>query len=162
MTDLFRARASALASSITGVVVLISICAGCSGSGQDRSAAALCKTFQSQALALHEKYATADAQVKSPSTSSYLRGLFALFQSPSDMIELFAKLDAVAPSDIEPRIASVETALKQELSAGGQTLSDPLSALGSGLATAMSSEGDFEAVNAYINQHCDLSFERSN
>lgn len=141
------------------MLVLPFLTSGCLGMGDKRSVKAFCDTFKTQAIALHTKYAQADQSIKGGGVG-YLTGLLTLVQSTGDMVVMFDALDKVAPDDIEPDVAQVLDSMKQAETNNNNALSNPLGALGSGILIALQSGGAYNAVNSYIGQHCDLSFEQ--
>lgn len=135
--------AAVLAAGITVTVVVIHVTAG-----PARSAASFCNVYFQQK---HQYLATYDSHNYS---NDPLGGLLNAIGAMSDWVPMFEKLDAVAPPDIEPDVATVVDSLKQEQQAAGQELSNPLSALGSGLTAALMSSASWNHLDQYIQQNC--------
>jgi hypothetical protein len=69
-------------------------------------------------------------------------------------VPIFEALQQNSPPDIEPQVANIVDSLKQEEQDAGNELSNPLSALASGLMTSLESSGSWQQVSNYIDQHC--------
>jgi hypothetical protein len=138
--------------------VLVASAVLLTGCGSDRSVAAFCSTFQSQATALHAKYTAADQAEQGGSEDGALGGLLTLAQAPGDFTVMFTALDQHAPSDIEPSVAEVLDSLKQSQEA--MSSGNVVGMLVGGLSASLSSGGAWQSVNDYIQQNCDLSFEK--
>lgn len=120
------------------------------GCGQDRSAAAVCKVWDRDGLALHDRLASVDA-------SKDLGGALAeIAGSPGRLADLMDRLAAVAPKDVEPAFAGLGAALRKSSDNAGAGAGNPLGALAGGLALAISSQGDVETVNGFLAQHCGI------
>jgi hypothetical protein len=135
--------AAVLAAGITVTVVVIHVTAG-----PARSAASFCNVYFQQK---RQYLTTYDSRNYS---NDPLGGLLNAIGAMSDWVPMFEKLDAVAPPDIEPDVATVVDSLKQEQQAAGQELSNPLSALGSGLTAALMSSASWDHLDQYIQQNC--------
>lgn len=135
--------AAVLAAGITVTVVVIHVTAG-----PARSAASFCNVYFQQK---RQYLTTYDSRNYS---NDPLGGLLNAIGAMSDWVPMFEKLDAVAPPDIEPDVATVVDSLKQEQQAAGQELSNPLSALGSGLTAALMSSASWDHLNQYVQQNC--------
>ena len=135
--------AAALAVTITVTVVIVHAV-----SAPTRSAASFCQVYFQQ----KKQYLTTyDSQGYK---NDPLAGMLNAMSAMSDWVPMFEKLDAVAPPDIEPDVANIVDSLKKEEDAAGEELSDPLGALGSGLAAAMMSTASWDHVDQYIAQNC--------
>jgi hypothetical protein len=56
--------------------------------------------------------------------------------------------------EIEPQVANIVNALKQEQQEAGNAASNPLRALVSGLMTSLESSGSWQQVSNYAQAHC--------
>lgn len=122
--------------------------AGCLGDG--RSAEAACEVWETDGLALHDRFEQNADQV-----SSDLPGALAeIAGSPGRIATLLDKMAAVAPTDVEPAFAHLAAALRQTGQTAADGVSNPLGALASGLALALTSQGDVDAVNGFLAEHC--------
>lgn len=119
--------------------------------GTTRSAAAVCHVFATDGVAFHDHY----QHVADSMNSSNVFGSIAdLASVPGRMAELLSKMDAVAPKDVEPAFASLASTFQQMASSEAQGALHPLSGLASSLALALTSQGAFDEVNAYLTKHC--------
>lgn len=145
---------------VVGVLLLVPLSA-CGHT--KRSPEALCDVFRKESIRLHDKY---ESQMSAANgQGDPLAGLFAgvgsLLQAQGDMVVMFERLDRVAPDDIEPDVAAVRDAFKQQAEAMRNAASNPLGAFGAGLLGAIQSSGSWEQVDTYVTKHCDLSFQNS-
>jgi hypothetical protein len=140
---LWSVIAGVLAAGITITVVVVHATAG-----PTRSAAAFCSVYFQQK---HQYLATYDSR---DYRNDPLAGLLNAIGAMSDWVPMFEKLDAVAPSDIEPDVATIVDSLKKEQDAAGQELSNPLGALGSGLTAALMSSASWNNLSQYIQKNC--------
>jgi hypothetical protein len=120
--------------------------AGCGGSS--RSVSAYCKTFYGQGSALRQQWLQADQQT----SADPLDALGQIFAAPQELANFFNRLDAVAPSDIEPDVKLIG----QTFSAEASSLSsgNVIQSLASGLVSSVTSEGAFNAVNQWTLTNC--------
>ena len=152
-------KTAAILTGVLATALTLSGCMGSSSSEPTRSKAAFCATFKKQAIALHDKYESADQAASDGTSLGMLSGFSSIVQAPGDMVVLFDSLDKAAPNDIEPSVAEVLNSLRKMQDAQKDALTNPLSALGSGLVSALTSGGAYQQVNDYITANCDLSFE---
>ena len=98
-----------------------------SASGMPRSVEASCDTFESETDRLAEKYETRSAGLQQQGDA--LVGLLGTFGSAveglGDAVLLYGRLEAVAPSDIQPEVAAVRDAPQGRVDALGRTATDP-------------------------------------
>jgi hypothetical protein len=143
----------------TAMTTIVLISAACSSSGSNRSVAAFCGSFKAQAIQLRVKY---QMQAASAQGTDPLSGLVSLtgnlLEAQGDLVVLFARLDQVAPSEIEPDVAAVRDGLKQQADAVRNAGTDPLGAFAGGFISALQSRGSVNSVESYLKSNCDLSF----
>jgi len=135
--------AAFLAAGVTVTVVVVNVT-----SGPTRSAAAFCAVYFQQKHQYLSTYASHNYQ------NDPLGGLVNAIGAVSDWVPMFEKMDAVAPPDIEPDVQNIVDSLKQQEQQAGQAVSNPLSALGSSLVTAMMSSASWDHVSQYVEQNC--------
>jgi hypothetical protein len=150
-------RANAWLGLLVAVVIMATACSG----GTTRSVAAFCQTFQSEATRFHAKY---QAQARASSQTDPLSGLLtatgSLVQAQGDLAVLFDRLEQVAPGEIEPDVAAVRDAFRQQAEALRQAGGDPIGALSAGLVGGLQASGSVDRVQTYLQRHCDLSFQK--
>jgi hypothetical protein len=112
----------------------------------DRSVATYCQTFYSEGEQVQQEYQPTG------NTGDPLAALGNLISAPSQLATLFAKLQAVAPSDIEPDVAQLQQALQQE--ANSEDSGDLLGGLVQGIALGASTQQAENNVNAWTLKHC--------
>ncbi len=144
---------------IIGLVAAIACAAACA-SGPERSTASFCRTFEREAVALHDKYSAEAAAVdpEGDPLGSLFTATGSLLEAQGDFVVLFDRLGEVAPDDIRPDVEAVHDAFAQQAAAVRGAGSDPLGAIVGGLLAGLQSTGSFDRVQAYIDGNCDLSF----
>jgi hypothetical protein len=80
--------------------------------------------------------------------------LATLIAAPQELATFFARLDKVAPDDIEPDVAVLQNAFQQESNNLGATALNPLNGLVQGLATGLGSSASYTRVDTWTTQHC--------
>jgi len=143
---------------VTGVLAVLVIAIGVAGCGNSRSAAAVCRVWDNDGAALHNKYTNDGNQFSGQSSglAGPLAAIGDLITAPSQLADLFSKMAAVAPNAIEPDFESIASTFKDEQKEEGEALSNPLEALGSGLLNAVESGGAYDRVNAYLSANCGI------
>lgn len=140
-----RARAALIgAALILGGLLL----AGCSGT---RSAAAVCQVFATDGVAFHNHY---EQEAKTTNQSSALGTLADVMVAPSRIAVLMDKMDAVAPSDIEPAFKVVADTFHTAAKNQGSAALNPIGSLFSDLSLGLGSHQAFSEVDAYLADHC--------
>jgi hypothetical protein len=136
-----------------GMVVLgiAALLAGCGGS--DRSPEAYCKAFYETAAPIRETYVEADEHLE----EEPLQSIVTLLGSPGDLQVIFSSMAAHAPDEIRADTEALSEAMDKEQEAMGEELSDPIAAIGKGLAAGLTSSGSFERVESYLNDHCPVN-----
>lgn len=113
-----------------------------------RSAAAVCKVWNTDGRALHDQFA--HPNVKTPDD---LPGALAnVVGAPGRVADLLDKMADVAPSDVEPSFKALANAFRQV--AAGVGSGDPLGALAGGLAAGANAESAYQTVNAFLATNC--------
>jgi hypothetical protein len=126
-------------------VLLVLALSGCFGS--DRSAAAVCRVWDTDGRALHDQLGY------TPKTANDLPGALAnLAGAPGRVADLMDSMAAVAPSDIEPSFKTLADAFRQV--GASESAGDPLSALAGGLAAGVNAQGAVAQVNAFLASNC--------
>jgi hypothetical protein len=122
---------------------------GCFGS--TRSALAVCKVFDKDAVAFHDRY---EQDAQATTQGNVLSTLGDLAAAPSRLAALMDKLDAVAPSEIEPAFKTLADTFGQMAKNQGGGALNPIESLASGLSLALRAQGAFTKANAYLAKHC--------
>lgn len=131
------------------VVTLALGLSGCIGSS--RSTAAVCHVFETDAVAFHNHY---EEEAKTTNESNAFGALADVGEAPGRLAEIMSKMEAVAPSDIEPAFKTLAGAFKEMSQNEGKDALDPLSGLASGFSLAFSSAHAFSEVDTYLTKHC--------
>jgi|SRR5215470_13751001 len=117
-----------------------------------RSVKAYCQTWQTEGERLHAKWAASQRRAKA---SDNPFGAFStVMGAPADLADFFAKLDAVAPSEIEPAVARYRDAWKQTADNLGEKATDPLSFLMAQLAVAAQTASVEQQLDSWTRSHC--------
>lgn len=121
---------------------------GCGG--PERSAEAYCRAFYETAAPIRADYVEADERFEEDPLGS----LVTLLGSPGDMTVILATMADHAPDEIRADTEAAHDALEDQQDSLGDAFSDPLGAIGSGLAAGLTSSGSFSRVDSYLQQHC--------
>jgi hypothetical protein len=135
-------------------VAAASLVSACGGSS--RSAAAVCKVWDTQGLALHNKFVALDRAQASGGASGMLSSLVGLLGAPNDLATLMSQMAAVAPSSSEPDFTALAASFTKLSNAESQAVTDPLGALGSSLLSAVAVNGSFDRVNRFLSVNCGI------
>jgi hypothetical protein len=111
------------------------------------TAADFCHTLAQQKAKYLSAYGNA-------ATSNGLQDLVTLLSAVGQWVPIFQALQQSSPPSIEPQVASIVAALKQEEQETANMASDPLGALGAGLMTGLESSGSWQQVSDYATAHC--------
>jgi hypothetical protein len=141
-----RLSAWAVIGVLAGIVMAAS---GCSGSS--RSALAVCKVFDTAGVAFHDHY---ERLARTTNSTNVLSSLAAVAGAPGRLADLMSKMDAVAPSDIEPAFKTLADTYQQMATNESGDVLHPLGGVISSLSLGLNAEGASEEVNAYVARHC--------
>ena len=136
--------------SVTGLAIAVLTTftvTGCTSSGSTRSLAAYCKEFYSEGTAFRAGYQSAQ-------NTDMLTQMAKLISAPQELATFFARLDKVAPDDIEPDIAVLQASFQKQSDNLANHAANPLSGLLSGLVDSLSSTGSWQRVNSWTTQNC--------
>lgn len=140
------------------VIMLLVVAIGCvlavrHFTGADRrSVAAYCQTWKTEGKRLHAKWSAAQRQAEV--SDNPFGSLTTVMGAPADLADFFAKLDAVAPTEIEPAVARYRDAWKQTAENLGGKASDPLSFLMAQLGVAAQTVGVENQLDTWTQSHC--------
>jgi hypothetical protein len=148
--DCVRVRAGGLTAALFASLALFAC-----GSAT-RSAGAVCHVWDTEGLALHDKF-EADAQREHTSgTEGLLAGLISIIGGPNELSRLMSQMAAVAPETAAPDFETVADSFKKVSDSEGKALTNPLAAIGANLVTAISSSGSFKRVNEFLTSNCGI------
>ncbi len=132
---------------ILAVAVLgAGLVAACS-SAPPPTAADFCQTLAAQKAKYLSTYGN-------PSSTNPLEDLVAAISAIGQWVPIFEALQQNSPPSIEPQVANIVTALKQEQRDAGNVSDNPLGALFSGLMTSIESSGSWQQVSDYAAANC--------
>jgi hypothetical protein len=152
-------RVRVVSTCAAGALVL----AGCGASGGDgpiRSVRTFCDTYASEKAQFLSRYSSIGEGGASESGAQVLTDLVLGIQSLGDVSVILAKLDKVAPDDIEPDVAAVQASWKDMQGTLGDEASNAFNPTGlvgamlKGLLLSAESNGSWQRVGVYIQQHC--------
>jgi hypothetical protein len=125
--------------------------ASCATSG--RSTAAFCGTFAEQEALLAQKYEARTSDIESQTDPLLGFGLAtsSIFEAQGDAIVLLDRLEAVAPSEIQPDVEFVRDSLRQSASASQSSI---LGALVQAFAGNARMAGASQRVDDFIRINC--------
>ncbi|MHB8533150.1 MAG: hypothetical protein ACYDC2_10565 [Solirubrobacteraceae bacterium] len=131
------------------------VLSSCGGSG--RSVAAVCKVWDAEGLALHDKFEQADGQARGkPSASAVIGALASILGAPNELSRLMRQMGAVAPTDIAPDFESVSDGFKKVSESESKALTNPFGALAGNLVNSLAIAGSFTRVNAFLAKNCGI------
>jgi hypothetical protein len=132
----------------------------CSSSAPTRSVANFCSTYNTQKSKFESQYSSIGQGGSSESGTQVLSDLILGFQSLGDVGVILTKLDAVAPSDIEPDVAAVQQSWKDMQGTLGDEAENAFNPTGlagvvvKGLLMSVESNGSWTRVGNYIQTNC--------
>jgi hypothetical protein len=132
--------------------------AACGGSS--RSVAAVCNVWDTEGLALHEKFESANKSARGEGAAGVLSALVSVIGAPNELARLMSQMAAVAPTSAEPDFEAVGTAFKKLSESEGKAFTDPLGALGGSLMESLAVSGSFTRVNGFLATNCGIPKEK--
>jgi hypothetical protein len=145
----------------TALVAVVVVLGGCSGSSvPSRSVKKFCATYNSEKATFQSKYSAVGQGGSAASGTQILTDLILGFQSLGDVSVILAKLDKVAPDDIEPDVAAVQASWKDMQGTLGDEASNAFNPTGlvgamvKGLLMSVESNGSWQRVGDYVQHNC--------
>lgn len=138
-----------------GIPLAIGVMAGVLGACSDtpeRSAEAYCAVWKREATDLHDRYQSAADSADSNPIGALLSGITA----PRDTERLFAKLERVAPDEIQADVEVVRESIKESTDAAIDGIDNPIGALIKGGLSILTRSSSFERVDKYTADNCGL------
>lgn len=130
---------------LVAIIVGAGLVAACSS--PPPTAADFCRTLAQQKARYLKAYGH-------PSTTNPLADMVDVISAVGQWVPIFEALQQNSPPSIEPQVANIVSSLKQEQKEAGDTGSNPLAALASGLMTSLESSGSWQQVSDYAGRHC--------
>lgn len=130
---------------------------GCSNE-PDRSAAAVCATYERESIRLYGKY-SAQAAALDPEAdplAGLVGSLGMILETQGDFAVLFDRLAMVAPEEIEPEVLAVRDSFKQQAEAMQGAAASPFGSLVSGLFAGLQAQGSYRQAEDYLVASCDV------
>lgn len=152
MDHLRPARSLKLA--VIGVCLAAAVLSGC---GAERSPEAYCKAFYDRAAPLRKSFV--ETNKEGVNDSNFLGALVQLISAPGDLANIFDGMVDHAPDDIQAETKAVRDSFKKLQDNLGDSVTNPLGALGANLVNGMSVSGSLSKVDAYLQQHCAVNSE---
>lgn len=131
----------------------VSLC-GCGGS--TRSVAAACHVWDTQGLALHEKYEAVASAEKTGGTAGVLSVLASAIGAPNELAHLMTEMVNVAPPESQPDFESVASAFKKLAESEGKAITDPFGAIAGAIVESAATSGSYERVDAFLAKNCGI------
>jgi hypothetical protein len=141
----------ALVALLAAVAAWLSSCGGSS-----RSNAAVCKVWDEQGLALHDKFEATDREERTGGSKAMLNAIVNLIGAPGDIAHLMGEMGEVAPAPIEQDFESLATAFKKMSDSEATAVTDPLAALGGNLVESLTVVGPYHRVDAFLAANCGI------
>ncbi len=131
---------------LIAAVLGVSLASACSSSAPP-TAADFCQTLAQQKA----KYLSTYGQA---SGTNPLEDLVEAISAIGQWVPIFEALQQNSPPSIEPQVANIVNALKEEQQEAGNASSNPLSAIFSSLMTGIESSGSWQQVSEYAAANC--------
>jgi hypothetical protein len=135
-------------------VVLVAACLPLSACGAGRSAAAVCSVWDTEGLALHERYEQDAKGAKG--FAGMMTDLVSVLGAPNELAHMMNRMAQVAPSEVEPDFESMAQDFKKLSESESTAVTDPLGTIGGNLLAGLASEGSFNRVNSFISSNCGI------
>jgi hypothetical protein len=127
---------------------------GCGGS--TRSVAAVCHIWDTQGLALHEKYEAVDKAEKTGGSGAVISVLASAIGAPNELAHLMSQMADVAPPESQSDFESVASAFKKLAESEGKAITDPLGAIAGSLIESAAVSGSYDRVNSFLATNCGI------
>jgi len=127
---------------------------GCGGSS--RSVAAVCHVWDTQGLALHDKYTRDGQAAQGAGLTAALPPLADLIRAPNDLATLMTQMGDVAPEPIAPDFETIASSLHKLSDSEGSSISDPLGTLASNVVNGLAVNGSYERVDQFLAANCGI------
>jgi hypothetical protein len=136
---------------------MLGLCFGiCGCGGPGRSTAAVCHVWDTQGLALHEKYEAAANAEKSGGAAGVISVLASAIGAPNELAHLMTQMAEVAPPESQSDFESLSSGLKKMSESEGKAVTDPLGAIAGNLVESAAIAGSYARVNAFILKNCGI------
>jgi hypothetical protein len=112
--------------------------------------------WDTQGLALHDKFEQADAATRTGGTSGLLSALVSVVGAPNELSKLMGEMANVAPADAQPDFESVSSAFKKLSESESESVKNPLAALGSNLVAGFAVSGSLSRVDRFLAVNCGI------
>lgn len=142
---------------ISLLALALAICSslyGCGGPG--RSVAAVCHVWDTQGLALHDRFEAAAQNERNHGAEGLLSGLASLIGAPNELSKLMSEMADVAPGSSAHDFESVASAFEKVSESESKSLTNPLSALAGNLVNGLAVSGSFVRVDEFLGAHCGI------
>lgn len=138
-------------------VLALGICASFCGCGEStRSVAAVCHVWDTQGLALHEKYEAVNKAEKTSGAAGVLSVLASAIGAPNELAHLMTAMANVAPPESQPDFETVAAAFKKLSESEGKAITDPLGAIAGDLVESAATSGSYERVDSFLATNCGI------
>lgn len=114
----------------------------------ERSEASYCKTFYEEGEQFRRTYQNIDPD------SDPVAAAIVLLGAPQEAALFFGKLRKVAPDQIEPDVAVMQSTLQRVSDNLGKNATDPIAAMIEAIAVSASTKGSEERINAFTLANC--------
>jgi hypothetical protein len=153
LPDDTRRRGQAISMLALALMICASLYA-CGGPG--RSVAAVCHVWDTQGLALHDRFEAAAQNERSHGAEGLLSGLASLIGAPNELSRLMSEMADVAPESAARDFESVAGAFEKLSESESKSLTNPLSALAGNLVNGLAVSGSLVRVNEFLGAHCGI------
>jgi hypothetical protein len=118
--------------------------------------AAVCKVWDSEGLALHDKWEATDRAERTGGSTAMLGAIVNLIRAPNDIAHLMHEMGEVAPTSASHDFESLASAFEKLSDSESKALTNPLAALGGSLVESLAIAGPYDRVNSFLSANCGI------
>ena len=141
-----------------GIAVVSVLVAGC---GSGRSPERFCAVMDKHKDRYLTAMSAAANSLESETTGGTLAGIGGGLVAIGDLQVMWEELADVAPEEISPDVERIRDENAKQLEAAGDSLNNPLGALGRSLMGGFMTAGSYQRVDEYTRQHCNQLDDRA-
>ncbi|GAA4803326.1 hypothetical protein ACFQ0K_12185 [Nocardioides caeni] len=123
-----------------------------------RTADSFCATYWQEKDAYLAKYGarsdTVDQLSADDPLAAFLVSVSSLGEALGDVVIIFDKLEATAPDEIQPDVASIRDSLQKSIDSSGDAVDNPWGALLGSLVQGLTTQGSWQRLGDYVVDTC--------
>lgn len=135
--------------------VLMAVSVLLAGCGTERSPAAFCGVMDKHKERYLAAMADSTQSLESGTTGGALAGIGGGLAAISDLQTMWKELAEVAPEQIRVDVELIRDENQKQLDSAGDSLDNPLGALGSAMMSGFKTLGAYQRVDEFTRAHCE-------